>query len=267
LPGKLIIFDYSGTLSPGMAEFANPDNLMHHLQESGLFALGIKSAALFWEIINATWEKGSTTRLGYKKVLHERICELFPEVARSKQREVTNAVSDFADAYFKHSRIHDHWRPVLEMINNNKSVQVIIATDHYAEATDVIIKNLDTWNIKAAAAEAGINSNFLIANSADIGAHKVESKFWETIKKKCCISANQILLIDDFGANEQRTDAYAQANVISKRRQKTINLLENVFSAQVKYFLFSTPELSVADLVTKASINISQFINDNRRYK
>jgi hypothetical protein len=267
LPGKLIIFDYSGTLSPAMAEFAKPDNLMHHLQESGLFALGVESVTLFWEIINATWTKGSTTKAGYKKVLQDQICQLFPEAARSKKREVANAVADFADAYFKHSYIDDYWRPVLEMINNNKSVQVIIATDHYAEATDTIINYFGKWKIQAIAANTGIDCNYLVANSADIGAHKAERKFWETVQTNCLIRANQILLVDDFGANEQRADAYAQPHMISERRQKTVDLLENVFSAQVEYFLFAAPELSVADLVTQASIEISQFINDNRRYK
>ena len=50
-----------------MAEFARPDNLMRQLKSSGLFALGVDSAALFWGIVNATWTKGSTTGLRYNR--------------------------------------------------------------------------------------------------------------------------------------------------------------------------------------------------------
>jgi hypothetical protein len=263
LPRKLIIFDYSGTLSPAMADFAKPDNLMHYLQESGLFALGLENVALFWKIINATWEKASTTNAGYKKMLQDGINQLSPRIALSKQTEVASSVSNFVDAYFSNSSIDPHWRPVLEVINYNKSVQVIIATDHYAEATNVIVRNLATWNIKAAAAETGINSNFLVANSADIGAHKAEQKFWGTIKNNCGINTNQILLVDDFGANEQSADAYAQANIISERRKKTIDLLENVFSSQVQCFTFAASEAEIADLVEQASMKINQYVNNN----
>jgi hypothetical protein len=256
---KLIIFDYSGTLSLEMAEFAEPDNLMHHLQESGLFTLGVKSAALFWEIINATWEKGSTTNAGYKKVFQDGIYQLFPETARSGQTEVVTAVANFTDAYFKHSPIDPHWRPVLEKVNNNKSVHVIIATDHYAEATDTIINCFDKWKIQATTANVCDQGNYIVANSADIGVHKAERKFWETIKNKCGISANQILLIDDFGANEQSADAYAQTKEISQRREKTINLLENVFSASVECFSFAGQGVTIADLVAQTSAKITQF--------
>ena len=143
---KLIIFDYSGTLSPEMAAFARPDNLIQHLKSSGLFKLGVDNAALFWEIINVTWVTGSTTKLGYKKVMLARIEELFPEITGSRKPEIANAVAGFADAYFNHSWIDEHWQSILRKLSANKSVQVIIATDHYAEATNAIIKHLSAWN-------------------------------------------------------------------------------------------------------------------------
>ena len=210
MPDQLIIFDYSGTLSPEMAEFANPDNLMRHLQESGLSELGVNSAALFWEIVNTTWEKGSTTNAGYKKVLQDGLYQLFPEAAQSRQAEVAKAVADFTDAYFNHSYIDLHWRPVLEMINSGKSIQAVIATDHYAEATDTIIDYLSQWNIQATRAAVCDRSNYVVVNSADIGVHKAETEvLGNDTKKIAASSARQILLIDDFGANEQNADAYA----------------------------------------------------------
>ena len=264
MPDKLIIFDYSGTLSLEMAAFARPDNLMQHLKSSGLFTLGVDSKALFWEIINATWEKGSTTKLGYKKVMRECICKLFPEIAESRKPEIVSAISHFVDAYLDHSRIDEHWRSILQELSADKSVQVIIATDHYAEATNVIIKCLGVWNIQATTTKAGIKDNFNVAYSADIGAHKAESKFWETVRANCDIDVKRALLIDDFGANEQSADAYAQAKEISRRQQKTINLLENVFSAQVECFSFQAPEAPIGYLISQVSAKIRQFLSDGK---
>jgi hypothetical protein len=264
LPDKLIIFDYSGTLSPKMAAFARPNNLMKHLKSSGLFALGVDSTALFWEIINVTWTEGSTTKLGYKKVMRECICKLFPAIAELRQPEVKRAVSNFVDAYLDYSCIDEHWRFILQDLSSDKSVQVIIATDHYAEATNVIINRLSVWNIQATTMEAGIKDNFIVANSADIGVHKTEKKFWETIQANCGIDLKRVLLIDDFGANEQSSDAYAQTKEISRRRQKTIKLLENAFSARVESFSFAATEAPIGDVISQVSAKIRQFLSEGK---
>ena len=259
---KLIIFDYSGTLSLEAAAFSRPDSLMQHLQKSGLFELAVNNTALFWEIINSTWRQGSTTQLGYKTVVQERIAELFPEIAIIKQTEISRAVTKFLCAYLDHFQIDECWQKILQKLSADKSVKVIIATDHYAEATETIIQNLEKWDIQATALASNIKSNFIVANSADIGVHKAESKFWETLKTLCGIKANRILLIDDFGANEQSADAYSQKKEIFQRRQKTISLLESVFSAQVQCFIFAAINVLVADLILQASKKILQFLSD-----
>ena len=74
LPRKLIIFDYSGTLSLESTMFGRPDYLMKQLRESGLADLGVTSPDIFWkEIVNPTWVEGSTTQVGYKKIIEDRI--------------------------------------------------------------------------------------------------------------------------------------------------------------------------------------------------
>ena len=56
LAKKLIIFDYSGTLSLESTLFGRPDYLMKQLKESGLMDLGVTSPTIFWEqIVNPTW--------------------------------------------------------------------------------------------------------------------------------------------------------------------------------------------------------------------
>jgi hypothetical protein len=262
LPDKLIIFDYSGTLSPGMAAFARPDNLMKHLKSSGLFKLGVNSTVLFWEIINTTWTRGSTSMLGYNKVMLARLEELFPEIAGPKKPEATKAVSDFVAAYLNHSFIDEHWRSILQELSADKSVQVIIATDHYAEATSVIINCLSAWKIQATTTEARIKYNFVVANSADIGVHKAEKKFWNTLQSNFGINVKRVLLIDDFGANEQSADAYAQTKEISRRRQRTINLLDNIFSAQIECVSFPASEAPIGYLIAQVSAIIRQFLSE-----
>jgi len=262
LPDELIIFDYSGTLSIEATEFSRPANLIRHLQESGLSALGVDRADLFWEIVNATWSKGSTSSLGYKGVMQERIAELFPDKAVMMRSEISRAAGNFVDAYFDHSGIDENWRLILQKLWSDKSVDVVIATDHYAEATTAIIKHLGLWDISAAPLTAAVKSNFVVANSADIGFHKAERNYWEILKTNCGIAANRILLIDDFGMNEQSADAYSQEKETFQRRQKTISLLESVFSAHVQCFVFAAANMPIDDLVLQASEKITNYLAD-----
>jgi hypothetical protein len=261
LTNKLIIFDYSGTLSLEMAAFARPDNLIKYLKKSGLSALGVESVALFREIINSTWTKGSTSRLGYKKVMEEGIREKLPETTLSGAQDVSNAVSDFVDAYFEHSRIDDKWRPVLERLSKNISVQVIIATDHYVEATSTIIKFLGEWLIKAAPLTACRENNFAVANSADLGFHKADKRFWEIIKNDLQSGYRYILLIDDFGRNEQLADNYSSAGKIEARRKSTIEVLHDVFDTDVECFSFAAGDRQREELIASASAAIDRFLS------
>ena len=72
-PDKLVILDYSGTLSLEAPNFAEPDRLVRELAASGLADFGIATPALFWEqLVNPTWTEGSTTQSGYKQIIAER---------------------------------------------------------------------------------------------------------------------------------------------------------------------------------------------------
>lgn len=260
LPDKLIIFDYSGTLTLEMPLFAQPGNLMRHLKSSGLFDLGVDNTALFWEIINATWMEGSTTGLGYKKVMQARILELFPATARSRKQQAAKAISDFVDAYFSHAGIDRHWQPLLEKLSGNKSVTVIIATDHYAEASATIIKNLAAWNIKAVPVLKAGGGNYIVANSADLGAHKSDLQFWEIVREVLPFVYRRVLLIDDFGQNEQAGDIYGTAAKINERREKTTRILQSVFTAEVQDFSFIAQGNSLSLLIAETSAIIDQFV-------
>jgi hypothetical protein len=262
LPDKLIIFDYSGTLSLEAVAFSSPDNLMSHLESSGLFALGVDNADLFWSIVNTTWQKGSTTSLGYKGVMQASITELFPEKAAANQSDISLAVANFVDAYFDHSLIDEHWRVILEKLSADKSVKVLIATDHYAEATDAVITYLGKWGIEAVPIAADCLSNFVVANSADIGMYKNEQQFWQVVKNVLQLNYKRILLIDDFGQNEQQGDNYRDACKIDSLRKKTIEMLYEVFNADVELFFFDARDKQQNLLITEAAQTIAQFLSN-----
>lgn len=261
LPDKLIIFDYSGTLSPAASAFSRPGSLLRYLQESGLAGVGVDNPVLFWEIVNSTWIKGSTTGSGYKTVMQERIAELISPKSVIDQVELSRAVENFVNAYLAHSRIDEAWRGILQELSDAHDVRVIIATDHYAEATDVIIAFLEEWGISAARIGDVNNSKFIVANSADIGSHKADRGFWETIREKCNIHANRILLIDDFGRNEQNDDAYVGEEKVFRRSQSTVKLLENLFSVPVESLFFTATNMPLADFILQVSEKIREFLS------
>ncbi len=146
---KLIIFDYSGTLSLEAPRFARPDNLVRALQETGLAALGVATPEIFWEaIVGPTWVEGSTTQSGYRKVMADRIAALQPaaDVPRSR---IEAAAERFVGAYLGQSRIDPLWRPVLSRLAGETASLQVVATDHYAEATGAIVAHLKALGIKA----------------------------------------------------------------------------------------------------------------------
>lgn len=238
----MIIFDYSGTLSLEAPLFAAPDSLMKHLEVAGLCDFGIDSPSIFWEqLVNPTWVAGSTTNAGYKKVLLEHIiASLHPDT--SMHRRVAVAVGTFVDRYLEHSGIDARWKPLLRRINAHPSIRTVIATDHYAEVTGVIIRLLGDWQIGAVtAAEAVSNpqaaASFIVANSADLGVHKADRHFWQILKTNLRIEAmRRILIIDDFGYNEQGADDYGKRRQVEARMKETVLTLETVFSAAVEVF-------------------------------
>lgn len=239
-PATLIIFDFSGTLSHEAPQFAAPESLMRELTASGLAAFGVDSPRTFWEeLVNPTWIEGSTTAAGYKKVLQDRIiAALHPDLPPDGRVRLAAAVAAFADRYFSHSRIDARWAPFLTQLQDDPSVMAVIATDHYAEATDCLLKFLGEWQIRAAAFRGAIPiprpPSFIVANSADLGVHKSDPAFWQILKKGLYLSPiHHILLIDDFGGNEQAQDGYSDPRKVDARMRQTVRTLESVFCASV----------------------------------
>ena len=268
---KLIIFDYSGTLSIESTVFARPDYLMKHLSESGLMNLGIESPEMFWgEIVNPTWLEGSTTSAGYKKVIEDRISAiLYKNMSTISGVTISDAASSFVDKYLNHSLIDHRWQPILHKLSGYLSIRAIIATDHYAEATGYIIRYLHECQIQAVAAKDAFTNPghipVVVACSADLGVHKADPRFWEILKAG--LNMNDIinvLLIDDFGYNEQNGDSYGTREKVEQRKRDTARLLQEVFSSEVQTIPFMIEgngrEKDVDDLIIKTSAIIERYL-------
>jgi hypothetical protein len=263
----LVIFDYSGTLSLEAPRFGQPANLVRALAESGLFSLGVTTPEIFWEeIVGPTWIEGSTTTIGYKRVMAERI-EALRLAPGATAAEITAAASRFVDRYLDHSRIDPLWRPLLVKLNGYPGATVVIATDHYAEATETIIRYLHSWDIPARKAGEAAEPHFplFIANSADIGFWKADRRFWEVLKSRFSLdTVRSVLIIDDFGFNEEQGDRYGEWTRIEARQKKTFTVLGEVFQAGVEvvpFFLKGNERDATALRIAEAGGRIGRFLN------
>jgi hypothetical protein len=270
---NLIIFDYSGTLSIDAVLFSRPENLKKHLEESGLKDFGIDQPALFWDqLVNPTWIEGSTTPAGYKKVLEERLrAILYQNMSILSCVQISDAVSSFVNSYFYHSRIDRRWEDILHELSVHPSITVIIATDHYAEATGYIIQFLHELKIWAVPATKAFTmpqkGPFIIANSADMGIHKAEPRFWKILKTGLNMeNIRHILMVDDFGYNEQEGDRYGDRHKVDARKEKTVRILESLFQAdvQVVTLMIDGDDQEKDDLfgrrITEAALTIERFL-------
>ena len=271
LPKKLIIFDYSGTLSLESTLFGRPDYLMNQLRNCGLRDMGITNPSIFWEqIVNPTWVEGSTTQVGYKKLIKDKISAiLYQNMSIVSNAKISDAASLFVDSYLSHSRIDGRWQPVLEKFNSYPSVRAIIATDHYAEATGYILQFFEELHVQAVAAGAAMaapgSKAVIVANSADLGFHKDNLRFWEILKNGLYMGGvSRILLIDDFGCNEAKGNSYSAAEKVDQRKRVTVRLLQEIFSVEVQAVPFIIEdyknEQDISDLITKTSAIIDSYL-------
>lgn len=252
--------------------FAAPETLMKHIEAAGLRDFGIDSPRIFWErLVNPTWIEGSTTAAGYAKVLLNRMAALHPHMPAYRRDALAAAVAAFVNRYLAHSRIDARWAPLLHRINTHPFAKVVIATDHYAEATGAIIRFLGDWQIKAISAietTANPQAAFIVANSADLGVHKADRRFWQILKRNLPTNdVRCVLIIDDFGYNEQSADDYSRRRHVNARMKETISTLGTVFSAAVEVFPFmigtdaEDPDAPVNILIAAATAAIERLLD------
>ncbi|TFG93208.1 MAG: hypothetical protein E4H15_01875 [Syntrophobacterales bacterium] len=268
---KLVIFDWSGTLSPDAGTFAEDENLTEELGRSGLTALGIGDPETFWnEIVNPTWQEGSTTPIGYGEVIFRRSRRMSPHTVSDE--EIRLSAARFVDSYLTHSSIDDRWRPILEKLGEDTSVMTVIATDHYAEATGYIVRYLGELGAGAMLLKDTPGASpFVVANSADMGAHKADQPFWDTLKGALGLDGlRSVMIVDDFGFNEDAGDTYADRQKVEDRKGATLSLLGGVFGVPVQSVPFvwergGNPEdnkKTLDDLIARASGAIGGYLSE-----
>jgi hypothetical protein len=268
---KLIIFDYSGTLSLEAVRFGTTDRLMAGLTRSGLAAMGIDTAQAYWqEIVTPTWQEASTTPRGFAAVMTERIQDLAPKGVSTAA--IRKAAQGFVGAYIQTAGIDPRWAPALTAVQSQKDTVAVVATDHYPEATTGIIDHLGGMGITALAARTMTEphgpSSFIVANSADIGYHKADLLFWQALGIQSGPTAfEHILVIDDFGANETNQSDYAGPEAVSRRKKVTLAVIRKALSAPVTTLPFvieSTDRVheGFGRCIDEANRVISDFIAD-----
>lgn len=241
-PDQMIVLDFSGTLSLAAARFGREELLLQKLKESGLWELGVDSTWRFWtEIVNPTWEQGSTTPIGYRRLICDRLRQLSAERGAPPEEERFQACATaFVANYFNCSVLASEWQPLLRWLVARPETLAVIATDHYAEATVHILSQVQALGIEAVPAlQPRRPGHLLVANSADLGYPKASRQFWEALKQAQGVERLSIIgIVDDFGFNEQAQDAYATPARVARRQEQTVSLLADVFSAQVRVFPF-----------------------------
>jgi len=236
----LVIFDYSGTLSLGAIRFGTPEYLMNRLTETGLEHCGVTGTDIFWhDIVNPTWHEGSTTSIGYTHLMVRQLMEISKKAAIAVSgAEIHKAAFRFVESYFAHSFIDRQWLWLLGKLVKEPSVLILIATDHYAEATDAIIRSLQGLGVAGVSLKddpTGVHTGTVkIANSADMGFHKNDRRFWTAVQSRVPYQAlNRIVYVDDFGYNESAESDYSVPGAVEKRMHATISILKDVFSTEV----------------------------------
>lgn len=123
--------------------------------------------------------------------------------------------------------------------SRSSDVLCLVATDHYAEATDHITACLSALGVNAYPARSPESGAVLVANSADLGSPKADRAFWTALREAWGgLSFAALLVVDDFGRNEQPRDAYGEDTKVFARRDLTLRILEEVFLLPPEIFPF-----------------------------
>ena len=251
---EVVVLDFSGTLSVEGPQFAAPETLADRLRDSGLWELGIDDPRLFWErLVHPTWHRGSTTTDGYAAVLAGAAAGVLHERGRDvPPATIELAAAAFAGHYFAHSPIAPQWHGCLRRLHDRDHLTLVVATDHYAEATAHITAELTALGLDGASVtQACAPGQLLIANSADIGHHKTTAEFWKPVHGALDHDdVAALVLIDDFGANEADAAGYADRERIRRRSRATRAALSAVFGVAPHVVSFVLPPNATPDDVT-----------------
>lgn len=258
----LVIFDYSGTLSVEAVLFSHPPRLNEELEKAGLTELGVSSNAIFWEkVVAPTWCEAATSRIGYVKSMVERVISLCDGKAGDIRKEkVRDAVRRFVKSYMGSLTIHEGWYPLLQKLNEDERIFTIIATDHYAEATDAIVKHFRRASINCLPLEQwreNARCRFVVANSADIGFQKVDVRYWRACRELLPFGTlERILVIDDFRSHEFWQGVSGEVD--KSYYERVLKCITEVFPVSIHVFFFNVGPGITGDNLSEVKSKIAE---------
>ncbi|MFQ3684596.1 hypothetical protein, partial [Roseiflexus sp.] len=220
-------------------------------RQSGLWDAGVTVERYWNDLVAPTWDIGSTTRTPYAHLMAQHITA--PHLSAD---EVRRRAERFVQFYLQASVIDPVWRSLFVALRTDEGVTILVATDHYAEATDHIARQIAAmeWCVAAlqvdetgkvlqqrVAVAGGASQSsraVLLASSADLGARKTAPLFWQRVQRGAALQPQHILVIDDFGANENLLDPYADPASVQRRQAQTIAAICEAFGASVQTHAF-----------------------------
>ncbi len=275
----LIIIDYSGTLSLSTCLFGTDKYLIDAFKTSGLWDLGVKNINFFWkDLISSTWDEGATTSIGYNMLLSKKLIEL----KFRDEKKIIQACQSFTELYLQNSNIENEWFPILRSWQKNPLIMILIVTDHYIEMTQHISSQLDIFGLNNIALDKNLSSylthksvssdnSIIIANSANLGCLKQSMLFWNQIK--ACLSQyefEQLLILDDFGYNENINDEYSQNDKIQKRKDKILDIITHYFPLPFLCYPFFLKSIHSGDnikIMTELNSSLDLIQNSIKAYQ
>ena len=241
---RLVVLDFSGTLSPGATGFAEPETLEAALRSSGLAGLGV-TRDIFWDAVAQTWEQASTTGVGYARSMAGAMADrLGVEVG-----SIIGAARSFTAAYLAASTVAAEWETGLRELVSR--CRLVVASDHYAEATAHIVSELERLGLEARPVTEPAPGSILVATSPDLGSRKQAPEFWKAVHSAIG-PVDSLAVVDDFGANEHSDDPYGAEEEVAERREATVRVLGQVFEAPVDVFEFRLDGRDFRSLVGEA---------------
>jgi len=129
--------------------------------------------------------------------------------------------------------------------------RLVVASDHYAEATAHIVSELERLGLEARPVTEPAPGSILVATSADLGSRKQSPEFWKAVQTAIG-PVDSVAVVDDFGANEHSDDPYGAEEEVAERREATVRVLGQVFEAPVDVFEFRLDGRDFRSLVGEA---------------
>ncbi|GAB4170684.1 MAG: hypothetical protein Kow00108_04820 [Calditrichia bacterium] len=232
---SLILIDYSGTLTIGGMNFLKNDQANSLLDWELLNKFQIPDMQTFWEqLITPGWPKGAISDVPYPQLLLEQTEKLNTILYHQYSETLSRMFKQFCYAYFEAQLPAHQWIPVIKSLNSQPSISVVICSDHYIDAAYYLLRYLREQGITCSFINPNVrhvdDHQVFLAFSSLFGHTKEEKAYWHVLNSSLTFVPSEILIVDDFGANECDLDTFSQPQQVTIRKQQILNHIKDVFA-------------------------------------